>query len=189
MTNNAIDAALAAKVLDASIHARLIQNLGQYAQKANVPESVILSSMVGVCSEFEIAWFKSVRKNEIGSKGAGLLYTGELYPPAIERMMMLTGGFLRNFIDARILALKEVVEQHKELYEAPTVLVIPNFSITKGAGVNWDAQMMLGLLMRRMAAKKYTILYSQSKEALVKEYGKSMGCFIEDYYSVHSEED
>lgn len=182
-----IKEALAKGVIDADIHDRLLKNLAHYAKVANIPPSYALTSMIPTCSDAEIDWFKGCRKHDSNGKGgAGLVYIGDFYPPVTERLMLLTGAFLRNFIDARIVAFKEVVDKHQNFYESPTVLIIPNFSTSK-VGSGWDAQLIMGLFIRRLAAKKYTVLHTPSMDAISKDYGNSMVKFIDNHFTKFEE--
>lgn len=175
-------------ILDEDVHSRLVADIDRVAAVANIPTNVILRSMKGICTPAEIQWVKGIRTREEDDK-ANLAYVGEKSSTPIEsRMMAMTGACLRNFIDARVMTCQEVITKMGEnRMPEPTVLLIPNFFISKSQGghiSSWHISSLLGLLITRLAKKKVTVLYIDDLKMLELEYGKPFAQHVKSYYTL-----
>lgn len=179
------------KLLNPQRHARFVLNLDNYAEIAGVPVDYIDKTMKELgCTEKEIDWvrhFPTLHQSEF--KG-GLMLVGTNFDPTPEnRLMAMAAGFLRNFIDARVVSLDSLVRLmgNGEAFN-PTVLIIPNFhrvSNTGGAGIpNWQFQQVYSLLMERFSTRRATVLHIDDEKRLVLDYGKSLSSFLYSNWSL-----
>lgn len=175
-------------ILNEEFHARLIEDIERYADVANVPVSMIHEPLAQYCSSEEVAWIKGImlhRENRV----AGLCLTGiDSKRPVETRMWAMAAALLRNYVDARILTMTTLLDEHKDgEVESPTVLLIPNLYVEYAGGkpnTNWQVNILQDILMRRMVEKKITIIYVQSIEGLKKNFGEGIGVFIETHWHV-----
>jgi hypothetical protein len=167
-------------ILDAGIHDRLVRNLPHYARRAGIPEIMILQKLSDFgCSPEEIDYARKIKQQ--ASKGIyGLIYLGAETTPVMTRMCAVAGACVRNFIDAKVMILQELVA---ELLEGDTpehsVLLIPNFYVEGGKLKEWQLAQLLGLLYSRMAKSLQTFLYIHNWVDMKKAYGNSMALHLE----------
>ena len=101
------------------------------------------------------------------------------------RMQAMTALFIRHEIDARMMVLSEVLADTDTAME-PRVLLIPNFLIVKQGGKSLAGHQISelhGLLVRRHAAGRMTMLYAKSINDVENEYGVTMRDHIRHNYS------
>jgi hypothetical protein len=173
-------------VLDPSIHSRLAQNLDHYAQRANILKPMITMKMSSfACTQAEIAYVKAIKRR--ASEGLyGLMYQGIQKTPVMTRMMAIAGACLRNFIDARVMILQDVLAALKEGTPPDvSVLLIPNFFIAREEGgkiAEWHIAELLGFLYARMAQGQQTFIYVSNFEALKKTYGEPVALHLHHHF-------
>lgn len=173
------------KVLNPEVHARLIQDIDNVAAVAGIPQHMIWTQMNDHCSKEEVEWVKDFRKH-ITDGEAGLVYLDHFKTPVEIRMMSIAGALIRNYIDARVMPVQDVLNRLKnDTMPTPTLLMIPNFFIAKSAGgqiPNWQISSLLGLLISRYSKGLLTALYVQDEKTIVKEYGDPIAAHIFSYY-------
>lgn len=174
-------------VLVPEVHSRLAQNLEQYARRANIYEAHVLHKMSKFsCSMPEISYVKSIRRQAEENGLCGLMYSGTENSPVLTRMMAVAGACLRNFVDAKVVSLQELLSDLKEGRPPDvSVLLVPNFFIAKENGgkiAEWHIAELLGLLYTRMAKKQQTFVYVSDFKALVKTYGEPMGLHLSQHF-------
>ena len=174
-------------ILHKEFHARLLEDIDRYAEMASVPVYMIHEPLSLYCDEREVKWVKSIMLHRENG-GAGLCLTGIDPKQPVERKMMAIGAaLLRNYIDARVVTMTTLLEEHKEgEVESPTVLLIPNFYVEYSGGkpnTNWQVNILQDILMRRLVERKMTIIYVQSISGLKKNFGENIGAFIEAYWT------
>lgn len=181
--SSAVMQAYDSKVLIPEVHSRLVQNLDQYARRANILDSMILNKMSNfACSKSEIEYMKAIKR--MADKGVhGMVYHGKETAPVMTRMMAVAGACLRNFIDAKVVTLQELISDIKEGNPPDvTVLLVPNFFITRADGgkiAEWHIAELLGLLYSRMTKGQQTFLYVSDFDALRKTYGDPIANHLE----------
>lgn len=176
------EVAFASKVLDRELHERLIADMDSICNTAGVPPFVVWTRMSMYCSPQEMDWVaKSFTKQT-----SGLVFVGKQLTPVEDRMMAMTAAYLRNFKDARMLTLQEVLHLIKtDRMPLPTVLLIPNFCVGKTGGgdiPSWQTAGLLGLLYQRMSHGLKTILYVESLDVLTESYGASFTAHLKSHY-------
>jgi hypothetical protein len=176
-------------VLSVEHHNRLVEDIDNIAAQSNILTKSITTRMDAICSLDEITWVQNFRAHkEAGT--AGLAYVGKI-DKVTDRMMLIAGACIRNFIDARLYTIQEVVEGLKtgDLYH-PRVMLIPNFHISKevGGGLpSWQISQLLGFLMNRYTAGNITILYIHNMKILASEYGSPVENLIREHYKLIEE--
>ena len=185
MNSSSIEKAIAAKVIDPEVHRGLLGDLEFYTNIAGIPSSMVLKPMSDFCGEEEqnyVSRYRSLPDADI----FGLIYTGQANAiTAHTKMMAMTGAYLRNFIDARLLSVQDVIRMVKGHETQPTVLLIPNFFIQEGRGgrqAQWEIPELLGLLLDRHAAEKQTVVYVDSVVDMAKEYGPLFAAHFSEYF-------
>lgn len=177
-------------VLNQDVHQSLAKNMGKISIATGVPAKYIYtedSKNDGVCLDVESDWVKQCRQHRKEGT-AGLVLTGTDFNHSPEEKMMVMGGkLIRNFIDARIVIVQELLEEMKEgTIDNSDVLLIPNFFIAK-KGVSlpdWQVNLLQGLLIKRLCSSNLTILYIQGMNELKQSYGQSMYSHIHNNYDV-----
>ncbi len=178
-------------ILNAEYHERLLMDLDNLAGVAGIPKRFVWSRMSNHCTVEELSWVKKIRSNT----ECGIVYTGNTTDAPIEdRMMAIAGACLRNYIDARVMSVQQVLSLMKsDNLPEPTVLLIPNFFLGTGAGpvgvarsgsemAAWQVSNLLGLLYARLAAGHKTVVYVASLPALSKEFGASFMQHLTTHY-------
>ena len=117
----------------------------------------------------------------------GLVYVGRKpASPVAQRMMALAGACLRNFINAKVMTVQEVLARLKEgNMPNPSVLFIPNFFIGKehgGAIPAWQVAGLWGLLLDRQAEGCQTFLYVEDMDAMAAQYGDTFKDHFINYF-------
>lgn len=179
--------AFKSKLLDKDYHERLIQDLDQVVSTAGVPASAVWMRLSTVCNEGERLWVKNLRSDT----DCGLLFVGSKSSMDVAtKMTAITGVCLRNYTDARVMPVQEVVKRIKDhSIPSPTVLLIPNFCMDKANGgdvPSWEISSLMGLLLDRMGKGLKTLLYATSMGVIQKQYGDSFKALLESKFSVAS---
>lgn len=178
------DEAFSSGLLDKDYHERLLADLTKVTQVAGIPAKYVWSKLSAYCGHDELAWVRSIRHVATD----GLAYTGKLSIPVDNKMFAITGAMLRNYIDARVMTVQDVLQKLKDGdMPTPTVLLIPNFCIEKGEGGDipqWQASSLLGLLYSRAAKEQKTVIYITSKVVLEKQYGSAIASHVEAHYQI-----
>lgn len=172
-------------LLSREFHERLLLGLDKIVLKAGIPASMVWSRLSHYCEPgADYDWVRDLRINE----DAGLVYVGKHEIPATERMKAIVGACLRNYTDARILSVQEVLKRMKDdTLPSATVLLIPNFCLEAedSAIAKWDTHQLMGLLIDRATAGQKTVLHIASWTTLEKQYGVTMRDHLEAYYACH----
>lgn len=180
-----------ASVIDPEVHGPLIADWENLARAANVPVGCLDVSMVDANTEAEIAYVKALRR-KAGEGVYGMVCTGKKPKlPMTNRFIGITAACLRNYIEARIMTLDEVLQSVKRgAMPSPTVLLVPNFFITPSDGgkiADWQVSGLLSMLYDRQVAGKQTFLYVQSMAALEQAYGSAFRQHLEANFALLAE--
>lgn len=182
------DQAFQSGLLDKTYHDRLLADLERITLKAGVPPDYVWSRLSDYCPAEDGQWLRAVKRGST----QGLAFVGgkgkKFNPPVEDKMMAMTGACLRNYIDARMMPVQEVIHALKDdSMPHPTVLLIPNFCLDKGDGGNiaqWEISSLLGMLYTRMARNLKTVIYVGSMTALEANYGEAFKAHINAHYQM-----
>lgn len=169
-------------------HSLLVKNLEHFAQRANIQDSMILKKMSAFkCGTDEIAYVKGLKK-WADKDIYGMAYVGKETSPVMTRMMAVAGACLRNFVDAKVMVLQELLSDIKEGHPPDVqVLLVPNFYIAREDGGKigeWQIAELLGLLYSRMTKGYQTLLYVSDFASLRKTYGDPIANHLENNFRV-----
>lgn len=174
-------------LLSRDYHDRLIADLENIVKRAGVPVSAVWSRLSQLCdADCDYEWVRAMRFSEDG----GMAYIGKPKGASVEdRMRGIVGACLRNYTNARMMTVQDVLARLKSGdMPDPTLLLIPNFCMDKADGGDiptWQVSELLGLLIERASMGKKTVLYAPSWTALEKQYGTSFCEHIKAYYAVY----
>lgn len=168
-------------VLDAVRHKRLIEDFQHICAVAHVPGKYVRESMIGYCDSAEVDWVANFRLYR--HTHPGLLITGKAN--AEERCMAIVGALLRNFIDARLVTLSQLLEAHEEgRVPNPTVMVIPNLFMQTVGGKTlpaWQLAVVYDILVSRWADNNPTVVAVENFSAMQQAYGLSFAQHLQNY--------
>lgn len=170
-------------VLDAERHARLIDDLDHVCAVARVPKQYIEQSMKSVCGAAEIDWVTNFRMYR--ESCAGLVLEGQ--PNSEGRCLAIGGALIRNFIDARVLGLNQVVDMlDAQQYPEATVLIIPNLFVSQvGKSLPaWKVNRVYDLLLTRFTENRPTVVAIESLNDLGNAYGSSFEQLLTHHYRI-----
>lgn len=176
-------------LLNVDYHERLIANLDAVVRKAGVPHNVVWTRLSAHCAKGQdYDWAVNLRSTLDG----GLVYSLKSQVDAENRMKAIVGLSLRNYTDARIMSVQEVLRRLKEdgFEGQPTVLLIPNFSLSasdSGEVASWQVPELLGMLIDRATSGQKTIVYVSSMTVLEQQYGPTMREHLETYYALQTD--
>lgn len=175
--SNAVQEAFDSNVLSPVDHSQFVLNLDKFARKANILEQMILHKMSDFkCSQAEIEYMRRI-KIMASHNVYGMYYVGgtKNSAPVMTRMMAIAGACLRNFVDAKVVTLQELLSDIKDGSPPDVqVLLVPNFFINRAEGgkiAEWELPQLLSVLYTRMMKGQQTFLYVSDFDALRKNYG------------------
>jgi hypothetical protein len=175
------------KHLDRDYHDALLSDLGHIAEVAGVPPSAVWSHVSTCCTASEMTWVR----NLFHPSDCGLLFVGSNFKNLVaDKMEVITGACLRNYIDARVMGIHEVINRlNNDDMPTPNVLLIPNFCMPKADnGTNtvaaWESNRLLGMLESRVRKDKKTILHVTSLGDVEKQYGEAFRLLLEAKFSI-----
>jgi len=162
-------------------HQDLVLEIDVLCRIAGIRKEWVARKMSDVCSAKELEWVSNSpthARNDI----AGLVYVG--VSDVEDRMNAMCGAFLRNFIDARVVTVQQLIEPSGG--PNPTVLLCPNFFLAKGAGgdvAQWESTRLYGLLLQRFNQGRLSVLYVADMDVLGTQYGAVFQKHIERHYT------
>lgn len=172
-------------VLQPEAHQRLVESLSVVTRQANVPKHFITHSMKEHCSDNEVEWVMTYRKH-IAEGSAGLcIVSGKNVE---DQCLYMAGAFIRNFVDARVIPVQEVIAK-TEAGDPPdcSVLIVPNFYLAKQEGghlAQWHISALYSLLLRRYTHGQATIVYVQNMKGLEAEYGRTLHEHLNNHFDL-----
>jgi hypothetical protein len=172
-------------LLNDDVHGPLLKNIAEYCSMAGIPERLIYQSASNFLTDKQYQTFSQIKT--FPERGlAGVVLYGNLQKPVEDIMGIITAVCLRNYIDARLMTVKKILDILKQSTEfSPSVILIPNFFISKlqgGHQADWDISTLLGFLMDRYNSGKITIVYVSSLINLRQEYGVAFYDHLTNHY-------
>lgn len=173
-------------VLDPKEHSRIIQDFERVCTTAGIQGHFLYESMTKYCSPAEIDWVKKFWTHKAQGV-SGLLLNGVSNPD--RRCQAITACLIRNFIDARVIPLNQLIDdtQNGHRPPSPTVLVIPNLFISSIVGKNlpaWRVQAIYDVLLERSTRARPTVAYVEDLKGLVTVYGEPFHDFLSRFLIV-----
>lgn len=112
-------------VLDPEVHDRLVADLRRVCERAGIAgrERLVGRPLAEVCTGFEVRWARKFHEHAEHGR-FGLVYAGRLEPPVEQRFPAMVACLLRNFVDARLVSVGDLVGD--EDADVCTALFVPN---------------------------------------------------------------
>lgn len=189
MTTAAIEQkAYASHLLIKDVHGPLVRDIENVARSAGIPVPMIWTSAKDYCDDDELDYTRTLPQH-VEEGLYGYLYTGKDHAnPVAMRMMALAGACVRNFINAKVMTVQDVIAAlKKEAMPRPTVLFVPNFYVGKeqgGSVPGWQATQLLGLLLNRQAEGLQTYVYVEDMGAMEATYGEAVANHLRAYFKL-----
>lgn len=158
-------------------HARLFADIALYARLAGIRKEWIWEPLGDRVGENERKWVSHF-KGHADRGTCGILWLGA--PPA-QQMPAVVGALTRNFIDARLRTVEELVEDGTGAAGA-TALFISDFCLSDSPLTPSTRQAVTSILLRRATASQQTGLYAVSLLSIQKAYGDAVAALIEESY-------
>jgi hypothetical protein len=175
--------------LKPQVHDPLISQLQFIAEQARIPESYIRH--VGAkeyCTEPEMVWIRNAKKN-LKENDMGMIFHGPQVHSISKKMLAIGATLTRNYIDARVYTLAEVLDSLDSRSEEPpdcTVLIIPDFCVADYDIPKRLVHKLYGFLINRFVTKKGMIAYIDSYEVMANKYGATLTEYINGHYQSFS---
>jgi hypothetical protein len=181
------------KLLREDVHSRLVADADNIARIANIPVEMLDRSMASCgSSQTEIEWVRDYRAGLHGDKPGGLIFVGPFNPPPIVRLQSIAAAFLRNYLDARVVSIFDLLPGDAESDIDPTVLLIHDFcrvSVTGGSALtNWQTQYLCSVVINRFSARRSTVLHVDSMDEVRKAYGQSLHDLFKAHWKIIAEQ-
>jgi hypothetical protein len=173
-------------VLSEKHHSRIIADKDNLCRIANIPVSWLDRTARSVCADGELDWL--VRYPFYKRQGKGLLLTGKHTPPPETKMMAMVAALVRNYIDARLATIHDVIETVGKGTDEASVLFIPNLFQRQGPkGIHpYKMQMVYDLLLSRVVNGKVSVLYVEDLAKFGAEFGTVFQQHLEANYLISS---
>jgi hypothetical protein len=170
-----------ATVLDPLVHHRLIENIDEVASTAGVPKFMLHQSAVKYCPSQTLDWVRNFRKYRLNGQ-VGLAIVGPQEVAIETQMMAMAAAFVRNFIDARVIPVADMLGDHD--VPNPSVLLVPNFYVSTDGKpfASWQLQQLHSLLLKRFVEQRGTVLYVSSMEKMEAHYGEGIAAHVKQNY-------
>lgn len=168
--------AIESGLIDIGTHEMLLDDIQGVLRQAGIQEKYVWTPIRDYCEEDEVNYVATL--NDPDAPAIGMVYIGNINGASVnDRMMAIAGTCLRNYINAKVMTVQDVLLSLKtdSMPSNVSVLLIPNFFIGKKEGgtiANWEISALLGMLYKRQQEGKKTILYVSDENALEAEYGK-----------------
>ncbi len=161
----------------AGVHAELLKDIAVYARLAGIRQEWIWEPLEGRVGPKERKWVAHFRGHrDRGS--SGILWLGA--PPS-QQMPAVVGALTRNFIDARLRTVEELLDDTTGAATA-TALFIPDFCLSDLPLTPSVRQTVTGVLLRRATEGRQTGLYGVSHSAILSVYGEAVAALVKESY-------
>jgi len=151
-------------------HKRLLAELPRLCIQAGIHPSYVEEHLDKYCTKSECDWVRSFLTNQKAYL-RGLVLEGS---KPDTRCQAIAACLLRNYVDARVISLNNILERYEEHdVPQPTLLLIPNLYVTvTGKGLpGWRIQAIYDILMQRISMGKPSVLYVEDMTSLKQAYG------------------
>jgi len=187
MDHNALlQSAIAAGLIDPERHSALLRNAARFAREANIPLTMLYTSMVKLCSEVESKFMDGLMTHAASGVSGLVLYGPQTKVSVTDRFAVMAAVCLRNYLSARVMFLQDVFDSLRaDDMPQPTLLLIPDFYQSGKAALDilpWQASKVANMLYMRHASNLQTVLYVQDWDELEGSYGTVCFQHIEQHF-------
>ena len=174
-----LEQAIADQLIDLEVHEQLLADIEGFTRTAGIPERFVWTSIHKYCEEDEIKYIRDLQRSLVERDGEciGLVYLGGVEGASVnDRMMAIAGICLRNYINAKVMTVQDVLQAMKDgsMPGNVSVLLIPNFFMAASDGghiAKWQISELIGMLYKRQQEGRHTVLYVSDLDSLEMEYG------------------
>lgn len=173
------DDPFAGDVLDFIVHDRLVKHKDKFSAASGVPSRYIWcpDDRLSAC---ELEWARAFNRNK-QSGILGLAYVGKFQKLTVEeRFFRLAGKLLRNFVNARVMQMDQIMAARNEGYPEVTCLFVPTLCEVRSDPVKGTSAASL-LLDRFSKPRQQTIIHFESWSKL-RDYH---GTLVHDHVKQH----
>lgn len=182
-------------VLTREKHERLVMDLERLCSRAGIGgdnNRYVWTPVKGELEAEEISYLQDLKKLVKAEEPKfGFLYKGSGKKQAAsiqERMMLMTGCLLRNYVDARLMHVDTIMQylMNNSTLDAE-VLLIPNFFVAKDAEsmLDFKKSLLHNLLLARISDGLQTVVYVDRPSSLGALYGDSVKGLLNARNYVH----
>lgn len=175
--------------LKPKIHDSLADQIQFISEQARIPEKYI--KHVGAkeyCTESEMLWLRNA-KLHIKEGNGGMIIHGPQVNSISKKMLAIGATLTRNFIDARVYSISELLELIESRTDAPpecTVLIIPDLCIADYEIPKRQIHKLAGYLLKRFVEEKVMVAYVDSMKIVEEKYGASFADNLRNHYDLFS---
>ena len=156
------------------VHESILKDIDGYAERAGLGNNsrYISQSAEGVLPDNVLKYAVNVKKASSIGKYGGFFTDSTSFNDCNEYMRVMTGLFIRNFIDAKIYSQSQLIQAHRDNVRiTATVLLCPNFITPDEQTPKWKAGILSDFLVGRQVQGKQTVLYVSSLPSLKANLG------------------
>jgi hypothetical protein len=188
MKVHTLESAIEEGRIDKSHHDRLLAGLDWYTEKAGISPAHVFAPLKPTCDDLEIEWLKEFKSAFLHAYVRGFVFHGEFQPSVMDRMQLLAGWLLRNYVNGRVMLMREVMACLKggEMPKA-TVLLVPDFYVgAREARLipDWQVGGLHGMLLDRQAKRGITMLGVSDMVGMEKAYGHAVASYLAKHYQM-----
>lgn len=170
-------------------HDRLVADLENFARDAGIQPHWIATPLGEEVSQREVEYLKAFKRHCVEGDVAGLCYSSKAGLVSIDqRMSLLAGCLVRNFVRARVMTLGDVLDHlHAKSMPDLQCILIPNFFLSAAEGgtiASWQVSALYDFLVSRHVQGQQTIIYASDPGLMAKEYGVAFGRFVGENYKM-----
>lgn len=171
------------------VHDRLVADIDNFAKDAGIQKHWIATPLGDEVGPKELTYVKAFKRHLAEGDVSGLCYSGKAGITSIDqRMSLLAGCLVRNFVRARVMTLGDVLDHlhEKSLPELPCIL-IPNFFVSASEGgtiASWQVSALYDFLVGRQVQGLQTIIFASDPNLMGKEYGVAFSRLIGEHFIV-----
>lgn len=168
--------------------ADLIKDLEKISHRTGVPTNMIVNSILpnnGATRDEDRRWLKNFDPNNPPTGTYMVKAKNDAtHTKALARMQWMAGVLIRNYIEARVVSIFDIIEDMEGAHRLDQVDVVFIYNLEVGLVgkemTGWQLAKVLDFLARRL--NQYaTFVYVESLENLGK-FGPSLREFVEGYY-------
>lgn len=167
--------AAASPVLDVDVHLPILRRWGVgMAQRANVPEHFLYSSVADYCSGRAVAYMKKQKQHMQKQQGGYVLKRAQV--SATDRCASMVAASFRQMRTGRVILLQDLLGMLKR-DEVPDIamIAVPDFFSEKTTALSdYEHKLVMHFLNSQYLGCKATVLYVSSMKDLRKTYGEQV---------------
>lgn len=170
-------------VLDEVFHERLLRDRKRWCAVAGIQSKYLDERLLTYVGDAEYQWAANfVRRwdKKQDQLKPGLILTG--HDNALVAVQAIAAGFLRFYIDARVMTAYSALEAVKEDADLvlPEVLLIPNFEEASPMK-HWEKNRLLDMLMERSLNGKTNVICFSQWTHFEEDFGKLFASHLAEY--------